>query len=234
MKKLIYYLILAIIPLFANAQFTSDLVVFNPYGDAFKIYMGKKTAVNNYYANKVRVNDIQSGQYQLKISFQNNNIEQISQQVFIPENTEVAAAIHKNNDGYYYLEIFNAIKYVDNSLVNDNVEPDENEDYLENPRGFCEYPMEDAAFNDALQTIKDQDYDGDKLTIAQQIALSNCLLAKQIKQIIQQFDYESSKLDFAKFAYKHTYDPNNYFMINDAFGFSSSIQKLNDYISSIE
>jgi hypothetical protein len=44
------------------------------------------------------------------------------------------------------------------------------------------------------------------------------------------FDFENTKLDFAKFAYDRTYDRANYYKVNDAFEFESSIEDLNRYI----
>ena len=45
------------------------------------------------------------------------------------------------------------------------------------------------------------------------------------------FSFEDSRLDFAKFAYGHTYDLGNYYQINSAFTFSSSVDELNDFIA---
>jgi hypothetical protein len=44
------------------------------------------------------------------------------------------------------------------------------------------------------------------------------------------FNFESSRLEFAKFAYGYTYDLGNYFIVNDAFNFESSISELDRYI----
>jgi hypothetical protein len=54
----------------------------------------------------------------------------------------------------------------------------------------------------------------------------------QVSQIMALFSFEDSKLDFAKFAYGRTYDLSNYFMVNNAFTFSSSVDELNDFIQS--
>ena len=42
--------------------------------------------------------------------------------------------------------------------------------------------------------------------------------------------HESTKLEFAKYAYKRTYDIENYYKVNDAFTFESSIEELDAYI----
>lgn len=43
--------------------------------------------------------------------------------------------------------------------------------------------------------------------------------------------FEENKLTIAKYAYTKTADPNNYFQLNDAFTFESSIDELNAYIN---
>jgi hypothetical protein len=44
------------------------------------------------------------------------------------------------------------------------------------------------------------------------------------------FDFEATKLTYAKFAYNHTYDIGNYYKVNDAFDFESSVDDLNKSI----
>lgn len=102
-----------------------------------------------------------------------------------------------------------------------------------NGRIGCPWPMNPQNFQRAKQTISNTDFSSDKQTIAKQIVSSNCLTAQQVKEIAALFDFEKDKLEFAKFAYKYTYDIENYFIINDIFDFSSSIQELNNYINSV-
>jgi hypothetical protein len=66
--------------------------------------------------------------------------------------------------------------------------------------------------------------------VAKQVFNTNCITSAQVKEIMQQFSFENTKLDFAKYAYGHTFDPQNYYQINDAFEFSSSVSELNKFI----
>ena len=102
-----------------------------------------------------------------------------------------------------------------------------------NGRVGCPWPMKPQDFQRAKLSIENADFSSDKQTIAKQIVSSNCLTAEQVKQIVSLFDFESGKLEFAKFAYTHTYDVGNYFIINDAFDFSSSIKELDEYINTV-
>lgn len=99
-----------------------------------------------------------------------------------------------------------------------------------NGRTGCSYPLTDDRFATVKQSISSKDFEDSKLTIAKQVMKSNCLLASQVKEIMLLFDFESTRLDFAKQAYNYTYDVDNYYILNDAFDFESSISELNQYI----
>ena len=94
------------------------------------------------------------------------------------------------------------------------------------------YAMMPGDFGSAVNTIKKESFDDTKLSTAKQIAGGNCLNAGQIADICKLFSFEEKKLDFAKFAYNHCTDVNNYFKVNGVFTFSSSTEDLNKYIQS--
>lgn len=95
----------------------------------------------------------------------------------------------------------------------------------------CPWPMSDNQFSDALRSISSRSFDDEKATVAKQITGSNCLTVNQAKAIMMQLSFDSAKLDYAKFAYDKTYDIGNYYMLNDAFDFSSSVDELNQHIN---
>lgn len=95
------------------------------------------------------------------------------------------------------------------------------------------FAMSDADFSQALTSIKDKSFSDSKLTLAKQITKGKCLTSAQIAQITRLFDFEDTKLEYAKFAYSFCFNPENYWKINDAFGFESSIDELNEYIESL-
>ena len=96
----------------------------------------------------------------------------------------------------------------------------------------CSAPMANGNFQAAKNSISSKGFDETRLQIAKQVAGSNCLSVGQIKEVMEIFGFEETKLGFAKFAYDRCSDPQNYFMINDVFGFSSSTDDLNEYIQS--
>lgn len=101
-----------------------------------------------------------------------------------------------------------------------------------NGRIGCPIPMSDNDFQQLKSTVNSKSFEESKLTIAKQGVDNNCLMTAQVKEIMMLFSFEQSKLDFAKHAYGYTYDVSNYFMVNEAFTFESSVDDLNNYIGS--
>ena len=81
--------------------------------------------------------------------------------------------------------------------------------------------------------LADESFDSSRLKLAKQIIMSNPMSVNQIMDICKLFSFESNKLDFAKFAYRHCTDKNRYFMLNEVFSFESSKRELHDYIMGI-
>ncbi|MCK5823685.1 MAG: DUF4476 domain-containing protein [Bacteroidales bacterium] len=96
----------------------------------------------------------------------------------------------------------------------------------------CNSPMKHSDFVSAKRTIASKSFEDSKLKIAKQITSSNCLLASQVKEIMQIFGFESTRVKYAKYAYAYTYDVGNYFKVNDAFEYESSIDELDEFINS--
>ncbi len=101
---------------------------------------------------------------------------------------------------------------------------------VDNTKAYDCYRISNGDFADAIQSIKSKSFSDSKLTLAKQIAKNYCLTTQEIKKIINLFDFESTKLEFAKFTYSFCFDPENYWRINDAFEFESTMDELNRFI----
>ncbi|MBC7534770.1 MAG: DUF4476 domain-containing protein [Ferruginibacter sp.] len=97
-----------------------------------------------------------------------------------------------------------------------------------NCRGWA---MKQADFSAAKKTIDDASFEETKLSTAKSIAAANCLSADQVVAICNLFGFEDSKLQFAKYAYKYTIDPKNYFKVNNVFSFDSSKEALSSFVN---
>lgn len=102
----------------------------------------------------------------------------------------------------------------------------------ERGRGCNGWPMKAGDFSAARKTIQDAAFDDSKLSTAKTIVSANCLTTDQVISICGLFNFEENKLAFAKYAYKYTTDPKNYFKVGSVFVFDGSKTELNEFISS--
>lgn len=102
----------------------------------------------------------------------------------------------------------------------------------ENTEDKCYWPMTSTEFANAKASVVNQSFEDGKLKVAKQILSTNCMSVAQVKEIMALFSFEDTKLDWAKFAYGKTTDPQNYYQLNDGFTYSSSVDALNSYIES--
>lgn len=96
----------------------------------------------------------------------------------------------------------------------------------------CPVPMSPQDFDALRASIASKSFEQTKYTMATQVLTDRCMFVSQVKQVMLLFTFEETRLDFARFAYDHSYDIGNYFMVNDAFTFETSIEELNAYIQS--
>jgi hypothetical protein len=98
--------------------------------------------------------------------------------------------------------------------------------------GNCNgWPMKAGDFAAAKKTVSETAFEESKLSTAKSIAASNCLSSDQVVALCNLFSFEESKLTFAKYAYKYTTDPKNYFKVNNVFSFDSNKDELSKFIS---
>jgi hypothetical protein len=93
------------------------------------------------------------------------------------------------------------------------------------------YAPDASSFSLMIQQISAQSFDENRLQVAQQIVMSNRVTSAQVTDIARLFSFESTRLQFAKFAYAYVLDPNSFFMVNNAFTFSSSVDDLHRFIT---
>jgi len=98
----------------------------------------------------------------------------------------------------------------------------------------CNIPraMTDADFNMLVINLRNASFESTMLSIAKTVLRTNYFTTQQVKSILHEFSFESTKLDFAKEAYDKTIDKNNYYTVNEEFSFSSTTIALNNYIAS--
>jgi hypothetical protein len=90
--------------------------------------------------------------------------------------------------------------------------------------------MSDFEFEQLVHTISRMSFESSRMQVTKQALSANMVSSRQVAELVRMMTFESSKLELAKFAYRNTLDKQNYFIINDAFTFESSILDLNNFI----
>jgi hypothetical protein len=104
-------------------------------------------------------------------------------------------------------------------------------DNVSKPTVVCK-PMSGVVFSNLIDQLKKQGFEDNKIQIIKQEMANNCTSAAQVKGLIKEFSFEENKLRVAKICYSKTTDKENYFTINDAFGFSSSVDEMSEFLKS--
>ena len=99
----------------------------------------------------------------------------------------------------------------------------------------CPWPMKDDDFAAFKLNMQNQRLEDDKLNYSKENLANNCLLTKQIAELMMVFEYEETKLDFALFIYPNTFDVDNFISIlRSSFKFESSLDKLKQQFNIVE
>lgn len=81
-----------------------------------------------------------------------------------------------------------------------------------------------------LEDLEQASFESERFTLAQQRLRHREATSHQIKRIMDSFWFEDTKLRFAKFAYERSTDPQNFWVVNDAFDYQNSIHELDSFI----
>lgn len=98
----------------------------------------------------------------------------------------------------------------------------------------CPFPIKDNELAEIKRIVTAENLEDSKLEKAKttiQEMDSACVMVEQTKEIIVLFEFEETKLDFAKFMYQYTFDLENYTKLNEVFQFENSMEELNEFIS---
>lgn len=91
-------------------------------------------------------------------------------------------------------------------------------------------PCSARDFQEAKRLVAEQDFETSKLKVAKQVVQSEMLTTSQIVEVARLFEFESTKLEFLKYAYAYCFDPNKYYLVNSVFEFDSSKNELNKFV----
>ena len=94
----------------------------------------------------------------------------------------------------------------------------------------CKDPMPTHVFRQKLNHLAMQQNDPMRLQLAREILQGSCLLSSQIKEFAMIFTGDYYRFEFCKRAWKHTFDPGNFYDVYDAFTSLSAAFRLHDFV----
>ena len=85
-------------------------------------------------------------------------------------------------------------------------------------------------FQNLLNNLYSKQYDSDKLAMAKISTMSGNFSSQQVEDIMRSFSNESSRLEYAQFAYGYVIDRANFGIVTNAFMYPTTAQDLSNYI----
>lgn len=147
------------------------------------------------------------------------------------EKTELTVAYIENADYQPILAATDTAKTDTNYVI-----PFDSYYELEDYKGKlgCPWPIKEDVFAELRTLLLNETLEDSKLEkikYAIQDMDSACVLVEHTQQLIMLFDFEETRLDFAKFMFAFTFDIDNYGKLNEAFNFENSKAELKEFIS---
>jgi len=231
----------------ASAQMS--LVIFSENGEKFTAYVNNSPR-NDKPASRVETDRPGGPSFKIRILFQESSIPEISKSIFNTPGSDLYYVIRKADNGKFVLEKTSS-EYVHhqddaaasaavaegNNAAREKNTKKEAEKSESKPAGGskkgCPDAMAESDFQASRIMISEAPFDGPKLSHAKSLADKHCLTTSQIIEVIYVFSGESSRLNFAKYAYPHCWDPGNYGNVKDVLH-SSSQSELQHYIDSLK
>ena len=222
----------------------TKVIVFSPKGDKFTLTVGG--SIQNAKPESRVEADVPAGPtFKIKVSFSDPNIKEISKMIFNKINYTFYYKLDKNPKGVYALEATSS-EWSDVAATKETPPPapaveakstESKETTKAEPEKKaagtgCSDPMEESTFLGSLISVSAPPFDPPKLSAAKKLATEHCLTTTQVKEVIYVFDSESTRLSFAKFAYDHTWDVQNYSDVADALHSTKSKNELQTFINS--
>ncbi len=223
----------------------SALSIFSENGDKFFL-MINGIKQNAYPQTKVRVEGLPQVTNEIQIIFDDNRTQAIQKRITFSDPVEGKAInlvlkIVRNQGGYVRLcfhkssELMRDYRPEQGEYVMSYGQDRMQQQVVVNtppPPPPAPREMNNKVFNDMKQSIANVAFEETKLSTAKTVLSNNYINTSQVMEICNMFSFEESKLDFAKFAYDKTVDPNNFFKVGSVLVFNNSKEDLNNFLSS--
>ncbi len=95
----------------------------------------------------------------------------------------------------------------------------------------CNHPCDYQKVLSVKGSISREAHESNKMKIAKEFIKHSCPKSFHVAEIMELFNFESNRLDLAKFAYRYVYDPEHFYVdVKDAFKMKLSADELYEYL----
>jgi hypothetical protein len=99
----------------------------------------------------------------------------------------------------------------------------------EEPASACRNLLDKYDVDRLLDAMKGRDFESTRLTIAREAVRNGSILSEDLRRVLLAFEFESTRLEFAKFAYENVCDKERFYYIYDVFQLDSNVRELEEY-----
>lgn len=196
------------------------------FNDPVKKFSVSNMAPGNHYVEIFSEKMVHSGYYS------NTQMTKIfSGKVYI-EPASLVKGVVDNFGRFYIRDVDPLVAYTNNYQPYQPYQPYDPHACQPAPVYNMPVAMNEYSYQQLLDVVNNQWFENTKMSVIQQALQSNWFTSAQIAGLMHSFSFEDSKLELAKAAYGHVVDPQAYYVVNNEFWFSSSVEDLSSYIRS--
>lgn len=240
MKKLLLPILLVLLALPMAVQ-ASILTFTSPGGEPFHVKLNGQT-INHRAATFVSIPNVLPGKHYVEFKVVGRRgVHHMGANLVLYRGVEANYALHVNDRrGRVKLRFISEVPLMPPPVVVRPIPPlpryPDNRYEPVPPRydrdqNYCRNLLSSQDIDRLADAMNSRSFESTKMTIAREAVRSGNILAEDLKFILGQFDYESSRVEFAKFAYGYVCDKEHFYYVYDIFKFDSSIRELEDYTS---
>jgi hypothetical protein len=242
MKRVIQFCIFAALLMLWGKAFSqgTTLTVIADNAEKFTMEVNGSTQNSTPHA-RVTATDLFGPTIKVKVFIDGVEVAPVSKTVFNKPATDFYYVLHKNAKGVYVLDAVSSDytpKVKEETTATPPVketkataaEPKDTK--AASKESGCTEPLTTEEFVGVYASVSARPFEPNKLSGAKNVVVEKCITVTELKELIYLLDYESSRLELAKYAYAHIFDPGNYSEVDDVFHSSSSVESLHSYINS--
>lgn len=95
-------------------------------------------------------------------------------------------------------------------------------------------PMSQGQFESLLKGVNNESFDDRKVAMIKMSTINSYFTSQQVAQLVKTLSFSKSQLDIAKYLFKFSVDPENYYrIVGNAFSFTTTKRELENYINQV-